>query len=82
MIQNIIYGNAKVIYDIDNFIKDYIPDSKIQNIESLESKSDEILEFCKNAPSFEIALERFGDKILEYEFMGLLVRQNNKIKTK
>lgn len=78
----IINGNAKVIYDIDNFIKDCIPDSKIQNIESLESKSDEILEFCKNAPSFEIALERFGDKILEYEFMGLLVRQNNKIKTK
>ena len=70
---------AKVIYDIDDFIKDNIPDSK--NTESLESKSDEILEFCKNAPSFEVALEKFGDKILEYEFMGLLIRQNNKIKT-
>ena len=78
----IINNYAKVIYDIDNFIRDYIPDSKVQNMQSLESKSDEILEFCKNAPSFEIALEKFGDRILEYEFMGLLIRQNNKIKTK
>lgn len=72
-------GNAKVIYDIEGFIKEHIPDSKI---EEKISKYDEILEFCKNAPSFEVALEKFGNKILEYEFMGLLERQNNKIKIK
>lgn len=74
LIQN---KKANVIYDIDNFIKDNIPKSKI-----IESKNDEILEFCKNAISYEIALEKFGDKILEYELIGLLERKNNMIVTK
>ena len=78
----IMNGNARVIYDIDDFIKDYIPDSMAQGAESLESSDDEILAFCKNAPSYEVALERFGERLLEYEFMGLLERQNNTIRTK
>lgn len=73
----ILNEKAKTIYDINDFIKKYIPDS-----DTSESKYDEILEFCKNAPSFDIALEKFGNKILEYEFIGLLERTNNKIKTK
>lgn len=74
-------GKAKVIYDIDDFINEHIQTSIKITRESKQS-SDEILEFCKNAPSFEVALEKFGNKILEYEFMGLLERQNNTIKTK
>lgn len=79
-------GKAKAIYDIDNFIKNnlYIkPEIESSNNVNLESKiNDEILEFCKNAPSFEVALSKFGSKLLEYEFLGLLVRENNIIKTK
>lgn len=82
-------GKAKAIYDIDNFIKNNLPIKLVKsgtessNDVNLESKiNDEILEFCKNAPSFEVAFSKFGSKLLEYEFLGLLVRENNIIKTK
>ena len=45
-------------------------------------ESDEILTFCAKRPSFEDAFAKFGNKILEYEFSGLLVRENNTIRTK
>lgn len=68
---------AEAIYNIDNFINKYFSRKKTINAQT----NDEILEFCKSAPSFEDALIKFGNKILEYELMGLLVRENNLIKT-
>lgn len=68
---------AEAIYNIDNFINKYFS----KQINDSSNEEDEILEFCKNAPSFEDALLKFGDKILEYELMGLLIRENNYIKT-
>ncbi len=46
------------------------------------TQSDEILTFCAKRPSFEDAFAKFGNKILEYEFSGLLVRENNTIRLK
>lgn len=76
-------GKAKAIYNIDDFIKNHIPNSHkiVDSAKSVET-SDEILAFCAKKPSFEEAVARFGNKILEYEFEGLLVRENNIIKTK
>ena len=71
---------AEAIYSIDNFINKYFS-KQIENNELKDEAKDEILEFCKNAPLFEDALLKFGDKILEYELMGLLIRESNYIKT-
>ncbi|RAX55341.1 hypothetical protein CCY99_01190 [Helicobacter sp. 16-1353] len=76
-------GKAKAIYDIDNFIKENIPFIESQVESQVESTTnDEILDFCKNAPSFEMAFSKFGNKILEYEFLGLLERKGNIITIK
>ncbi len=54
MIKNIINiflqfpNKAKAIYNIDEFIN------------NIKSNNDEILDFCKGAPSFEVALDKFG----------------------
>lgn len=67
--QNLLLaGKAQCIYDIDAFVSD---------IFGVQDKSDdEVLAFCQNAPSFELAYEKFGDTILEYELEGKIVREN------
>ncbi|RDU64641.1 DNA-processing protein DprA [Helicobacter sp. MIT 14-3879] len=71
-------NKAKAIYNIDDFMREHFKDS----INKIQNNSDEILDFCKDSPSFEVALEKFGNKILEYEFRGLLIREANIIRTK
>ena len=88
-------GKAKAIYNIDDFVEKYIaPNASLQNSRHCEAREvqrsnpkkptqpDEILTFCAKRPSFEDAFAKFGNKILEYEFSGLLVRENNTIRTK
>lgn len=82
-------GQAKAIYNIDDFLRENIPQN-LQNCEDFAqdcanakgAESDEILEFCAKCPSFEEAFAKFGDKILEYEFEGLLVREGNAVRAK
>ena len=81
---------AKAIYNIDDFVEKYIaPYSSLRDLAvpnrsnpKNNIKSDEILEFCAKCPSFEEAFAKFGDKILEYEFEGLLVREGNAVRAK
>ncbi len=54
-------GKAKLINDIDAFADMF--GKTIKN-------HDNILEFCKQEPSLEKCLEKFGDKIYEYELDG------------
>lgn len=61
-------GKAQCIYDINAFVSEIFGSS-------IESE-DEILTFCQNAPSFELAYQKFGDKILEYELEGKIVRES------
>lgn len=68
-------NKAKAIYDIDDFIK-----CNLNAINEQHTQSDEILEFCKDSPSFEETLAKFGNKILEYELLGLLKREGTRIK--
>ena len=80
-------GQAKAIYNIDDFVRENIPQN-LQNCENFAqdsaniAQSDEILAFCAKCPSFEEAFAKFGDKILEYEFEGLLVREGNAVRAK
>lgn len=97
-------GEAKAIYNIDDFVEKYIVPNACRHCENREAihhlsslrdeptarrgnpknniESDEILTFCAKRPSFEDAFAKFGNKILEYEFSGLLVRENNTIRLK
>lgn len=65
-------GLVKVIYDIDEFIYS-ICGTKNEPIK------DEILLFCKNNPSYESAIEKFSDRIFEYELEGKIKIENGKI---
>ena len=82
-------GEAKAIYNIADFIEAHILPNVSETlresaIDSPESsfESDEILAFCAKNPTFEEAFAKFGSKILEYEFSGRLVRENNTIRVK
>lgn len=54
-------NEAKIINDIDEFCN---------NFKNLDEVEDEIIQFCKNKPSLQTCLEKFGDKIYEYELDG------------
>ena len=65
-------GLVKVIYDIDEFIYSICGTKN-------ESIKDEVLLFCKNNPSYESAIEKFADRIFEYELEGKIKIENGKI---
>ncbi len=70
--QNLLQKSlAKQIYDISEFVESF----GICNI-----YSDEILEFCKNSPTLDEAIAKFGDKIYEYELDGKIEIVNLKIR--
>lgn len=54
-------NQAKLIDDIDKFCDGFA---------TLNEPKDKIIQFCKNEPNLEICLEKFGDKIYEYELDG------------
>jgi DNA processing protein len=65
-------GLIKVIYNIDEFI---------ENICGIKNKKieDEVLEFCKNNPSYESAISKYPNKIFEYELEGKIKIENGKV---
>lgn len=71
--QNLVKQNLiNVIYDIDEFIEE------ITGIKNSSSK-DEVLVFCRNNPSYEEAMNKFPNKIFEYELEGKIKIENGKI---
>ena len=71
--QNLIKQNLiNVIYDIDEFVEE-ITGIKKNFIQ------DEVLLFCKNNPSYEEAMNKFPNKIFEYELEGKIKIENGRI---
>lgn len=66
-------GLVEVIYDIDEFIQN------ITNKLPQTKSKDLVLEFCDTNPSYEEAILKFGDKILEYELEGKIKIENARI---
>jgi len=64
---------AEVIYDIDEFI------NKL-GFKTEESKSDEILDYLKQYPDYNDAVQRYSEKIFEYELEGKIVVENGRIR--
>ena len=58
-------GTANLINDFDEFALRFggKPES---------AQDDEVIKFCKNGASLDVALAKFGDKIYEYELEGKL----------
>ena len=63
-------GKAKPIYEIEVFA------SKFGRQVSDEVPRDEFFYFCQSSPSFDAALERFGDRVYEAELEGVITIQN------
>lgn len=63
-------NQARPIYDIEEFLKE---------CEITPNARDEILEFCAQTPDYEVALEKFGNRLLEYELDGKIRRENGKV---
>lgn len=69
--QNLIKNNlVEVIYNVDDFVNTF---KKIDHI------NDEIINFCKNTVSLDVALKIYGNKIYEYELDGKLYINNLKV---
>ena len=66
-------GLIEPIYDIDRFIEE------ICGIKINSSNNDEVLNFCKNNPSYEEAMNKFPNKIFEYELEGKIKIENAKV---
>lgn len=63
-------GDAKLITDIDQFIAKFGP---------LLEKPDEFTQFFMRTPSLSLALEKFGDRLYEYELEGKIEIKNLKV---
>ena len=60
---------ATAIYDIDEFVAGFGYTCK--------EKKDEFLEYCKSNPTYDEAIEKYGDKIFQYELDGKIKLINN-----
>lgn len=66
-------GLAKAIFDIDEFIEGVV------GVGLFKQNLDEILEYCKTSPLYDEALQKYPEKILEYELDGKIKIENGKI---
>ncbi|QOP41850.1 DNA-processing protein DprA [Sulfurimonas marina] len=66
-------GNAKLIYDIDEFAQQF------GTIEKNEIDKDEFLLFCKTNPSYEEAMKKDASKLFEYELLGKIEVKDSKV---
>ncbi len=66
-------GLVEPIYDVDEFI------SQFTNTNKIEKVTDELLLFCESNPSYEEAILKFGNRVLEYELEGKITINNARI---
>lgn len=66
-------GLIEVIYDINEFVENLTGNS------IKKEKVDKVLEFCKSNPTYELALQKYQNEILEYELDGKIKIENGKI---
>jgi len=63
-------GLATAIYDIDEFV------AKFSDVNAVEKKGDDFLEYCKTAPLYEEALRKYPQRVFEAELNGEIVVLN------
>jgi len=71
--QELIKNNqAKVIYDIDEFISSL-------GIQTTSIISDEFLDYCKNNPLYDEAINKYANKVFQYELEGKITIKDARI---
>ena len=65
-------GLATAVYDIDAFMETL-------GFESKADEKDEILAYLRQNPGYNAAVEKFGERIYEYELDGRILVRNNLI---
>ena len=66
-------GLIEAIYDIDKFIE------TISGTTLKTENSDEVLNYCKTNPTYEEAMNKFANKIFEYELEGKIKIENARV---
>lgn len=66
-------GLIEVIYDIDKFV------SSLCNSSIIPTYEDEILKFCSTNPTYTEAINKFPQKIFEYELEGKIFIKDGKV---
>ena len=63
-------GLATTIYDIDNFIEDFV------GFKNEIKHSDDFLQYCKSTPVYDEVMQKFPSKLFEYELSGKIKVEN------
>ena len=63
-------GAAKAIYDIEEFADSF---------GSLDKDEDEFFKFCRESPSYEETLKKFGQRLFEAELEGIVTVKDGRI---
>ncbi len=66
-------NQAKAIYNIDEFI------SQFTNYSSLNIEEDKFLKYCQTNPSYDEAVNKYGQKVFEYDLLGKIHILNGKV---
>lgn len=66
-------GLIEAIYNIDKFIE------TISGKTLKTENSDEVLNYCKSNPTYEEAMNKFANKIFEYELEGKIKIENGRV---
>lgn len=69
-------AKAEAIYDIDAFVAKFCALKNLQEI-----KEDAFMEFCRNNPTYDEAIAKYGAKVFEYELSGEIIIKNGKLQT-
>lgn len=70
----LLASEAKVILDIEAFA------SRFGQAVKSEIPKDDFFYFCQTSPTFDEAVEKFGEKVFEAELEGLLTIQNGMVR--
>jgi len=68
-------GKAEAIYDIEDFARSF-------SQKEPEQKDDPFMRFCAGHPTYEEALEKFGEKLFEAELEGRITVCNGRVMPK
>jgi DNA processing protein len=68
-------GKAKVIYDIEKFVLDFVGKDALH----VEKQSDEFLVFCDSNPSYDELLAKYPSRVFEAELAGEITVKDGRV---
>lgn len=72
-------GKAKAIYDIDEFVSSFCENEPCMTSQTLYTKKDEFLEYCKNTPTYDETISKYPHRVFEAELSGEIDIKNGRV---